>query len=377
MTIRQHAAAAAALALLLAPLALFAQETKKLTDSSVPATVSIADADYLYVVQGGVSKRGTAGQLRAVTDTHVANDLTIESSATIGTDSCVRIGDRDAATNAVQICRSTADDRLYHDTDADGTKDTGEEFIDASGGGMVRLPSLSNPPASPHAYDCEFDDGVMGCSGWSISTGTLTSGTVAPFSSLTDPIYDTASWDGWLLVQSDEISATLINAAQKGSISPDTDSQWIFRVFSSGSVSVTNEGRSGICLQNSSDANEAVCAGFHTAGASERIEIYCNNDGVVTSTDYGTVLPSLGATDFVFVLQKVSDQYYLYPLNPSGGGWHGTLSIQSAATCAKTGVTSFDTISWVVATANETPSRFMGIDFIRYRAGSGLPPMNP
>ncbi len=135
MTIRQHAAAAAALALLLAPLALFAQETKKLTDSSVPATVSVADADYLYVVQGGVSKRGTAGQLRAVTDTHVANDLTIESSATIGTDACVRIGDRDAATNAVQICRSSADDRLYHDTDADGTKDTGEEFIDQVGGG--------------------------------------------------------------------------------------------------------------------------------------------------------------------------------------------------------------------------------------------------
>jgi len=157
MTIRQHAAAAAALALLLAPLALFAQETKKLTDSSVPATVSIADADYLYVVQGGVSKRGTAGQLRAVTDTHVANDLTIESSATIGTDSCVRIGDRDAATNAVQICRSTADDRLYHDTDADGTKDTGEEFIDQAGGG-----SSTEYDPKEHPSSCDTCDEFIG-----------------------------------------------------------------------------------------------------------------------------------------------------------------------------------------------------------------------
>lgn len=159
MTIRQHAAAAAALALLLAPLALFAQETKKLTDSSVPATVSIADGDYLYVVQGGVSKRGTAGQLRAVTDAHVANDLTIESSATIGTDSCVRIGDRDAATNAVQICRSTADDRLYHDTDADGTKDTGEEFIDQVGGGGASGYSPDNQPSSCAHCD-EFEGGA-------------------------------------------------------------------------------------------------------------------------------------------------------------------------------------------------------------------------
>jgi hypothetical protein len=157
MTIRQHAAAAAALALLLAPLALFAQETKKLTDSSVPATVSIADADYLYVVQGGVSKRGTAGQLRAVTDSHVANDLTIESSATIGTDSCVRIGDRDAATNAVQICRSSADDRLYHDTDADGTKDTGEEFIDQAGGSGTGEYDPDVTPSSCAACE-EFED---------------------------------------------------------------------------------------------------------------------------------------------------------------------------------------------------------------------------
>ncbi len=376
MTIRQHAAAAAALALLLAPLALFAQETKKLTDSSVPATVSIADADYLYVVQGGVSKRGTAGQLRAVTDSHVANDLTLESSATIGTDSCVRIGDADAATNAVQICRSTADDRLYHDTDADGTKDAGEEFIDASGGGASRLPSLANPPASGHTYDCEFTDGVSGCTSWSINTGALASGTASLFSVLTDPIYDSTTWPGWLLVQSeDDTTQPPISAASRGSITQATDEQWTFRVFSSGGTSATNEARSGVCLSNSGDSNEGVCAGLHTASTTERLELYCNNNGTVTAVNWGN-LPDIGADEWVLVLQKVGNDYYFFPINPSGAGMHGAAGILGRS-CTKTGVTSFDIVSWVVDWADETPSRIMGVDFIRYKTGSGLPAMNP
>jgi hypothetical protein len=63
----------------------------------------------------------------------------MQVTGVVATDDCVRIGDADAATNAVQLCRSSADDRIYHDTDSDGVKDAGEGFIDDTGGVKATL----------------------------------------------------------------------------------------------------------------------------------------------------------------------------------------------------------------------------------------------
>ena len=76
-------------------------------------------------------------------------------------------------------CLDTSGDRLFHDTDCDGTKDAGEEFIDQAGGGggtQSHCFKISNPPASaPTVYEsvwrapaaititalwCEVDDGL-------------------------------------------------------------------------------------------------------------------------------------------------------------------------------------------------------------------------
>lgn len=65
--------AAVPFAVLLTASGALAQDTTKLTDSSVPATSSVADGDFLLVVQGGVSKRGTAGQVRSAVTSFAAD----------------------------------------------------------------------------------------------------------------------------------------------------------------------------------------------------------------------------------------------------------------------------------------------------------------
>jgi hypothetical protein len=95
----------------------------------------------------------TSGELP---DARVADDLTVESSADLGTDLCVRIGSRDTDASATCICRS-ASDRLYHDTDCDGVQDAGEEAIDhAPTAGTLTVEESDGTP-SVTASEIRFD----------------------------------------------------------------------------------------------------------------------------------------------------------------------------------------------------------------------------
>jgi hypothetical protein len=74
----------------------------------------------------------------------------------IGTDTRLRVGDADSDANSA--CISNSSDSLYHDTDCDGTKDAGEEFIDQTSGGDASPYSQYDPnnPPSTCAFCEEF-----------------------------------------------------------------------------------------------------------------------------------------------------------------------------------------------------------------------------
>jgi hypothetical protein len=227
-----------------------------------------------------------------------------------------------------------------------------------------RLPSILNPPASAGTYDCEFNSGVSGCSGWSIS-GSASSGTVDPFTQQTSIYYDTSTWPGWLLVQGDNSSAT-VTAIASVSITQATNEKWIFSVYASGGTNATNEGRSGICYSNSGDNNEFVCAGLHNASGNEVVELYCMNNGAITVVTFGS-LNTFPIVSHVYVLFKRTNTYYLSVFPDSGIGGHSTVAL-TGASCAKTGVTTLDTMGWYSGSANENPSPIVGVNFVRYQA---------
>lgn len=85
-----------------------------------------------------VGLTGTTVTMSATTDAFAVVSGTekarIDGDGVIGTDSRLRVGQSDSDANSA--CVSSSSDHLYHDTDCDGTKDAGEEFIDQTGGAV-------------------------------------------------------------------------------------------------------------------------------------------------------------------------------------------------------------------------------------------------
>ena len=75
------------------------------------------------------------------TDGEVPDDITIASSADLKTAGSLQMG---SLTAGSATCLAISSDCIYHDTDCDGTKDSGEEFIDHQGCGAASF----TPPES-------------------------------------------------------------------------------------------------------------------------------------------------------------------------------------------------------------------------------------
>ncbi len=337
----------------------------------------------------GTVNSGTTGQFGY----YAADGTTISGTSLLTTDSGnIGIGTSTPSAKLHVAGDARFEGALYDNVNSTGlagyvlaSTGTGVEWVATStlgmeggtGGGGIGpngiLPaSMLYKPASPSALNCEFDDGVTGCLGWSF-VGPHSDGTVDHTVQQTTFIRDTDTWPGWTLWQGDNQSAVSYAVAER-TYTQASEEQWIFRPMSTGAVSATNEGRSALCYRNSGDSNENVCVGLHTAGASERIEMYCTNNGSLSVV--GSISSAALSDSIVLGIQKNGDVYsgYVYP---SDGGFSHPTNAMAFGSCTKTGNTTFDTIQYQVSTANETPSPVTGVDFIRYYASRTFALLNP
>jgi len=252
--------------------------------------------------------------------------------------------------------------------------------VDASGAAesctavVDRPRSIHNPPASPGTYDCEFTSGL--CSGYAFSVDAGTagpdSGTIAPVASLTgNPVYDTATWPGWVLVQSDESVGQGVYIKKTATVA--TDATLYGRVLSdNNNISAGGEGAVCLKIYNSGDSNENVSACVNKGTSATSIYCDVNNNGSLSSiTSPGSFGEEIPVAWDTLVIWKSTNAYYCGAFG-IGGAWSGVLPIGT-----KTGVTTFDQISVVAVTANETPSMVWGFDYLRLLDSVSFPPLNP
>ncbi len=233
----------------------------------------------------------------------------------------------------------------------------------ATGSGSSR-PSFDNPPASPSAYDDEFDATTLDAKWTLSSTGTtnpITSGTVNPLSNLTTPIYDLVSCPSWIMFQSDNSSQQVCRITQ--SLTPATQCT-VFAKFSINNriISAVNEGNIEITFGNSADSNENVFLSISQQGSGSgyAAQITVENNGVFSFVAAPTITEKVIVGNFYGVLWKDGNVYHAGWTHGNNGGFTYLGSV------TKTGVTTFDRLSLRFLTANETPSSIEGCDFIRY-----------
>ena len=242
------------------------------------------------------------------------------------------------------------------------------------GANGVRRPSWDNPPASPHAYDDEFDTGTLDAK-WTItSTGTTnpaTSGTIDYSASLTTPIVDAATIPSWLAFQCDNSSLKSFSVYQTVSLA--TDATFFAKIGGqSRDPSTGSEGDFFVSLRNSGDSNEwfnfGVSRNTSTGGCLGQI----SNNGALT-TFYNTDFNNNGTRGASYIaIWKKTNTYYM-----GVAGDNGIFTYLGSFT--KTGVTTFDIlgVGYYSTTANETPSVIDGIDFFRYKASLDYSLVNP
>lgn len=221
--------------------------------------------------------------------------------------------------------------------------------------------SFDNPPASPSAYDDEFTSTSLDAK-WTIgSTGTtnpVTTGTVNPASSLTTPVYDLTTMPSWMLVQSDNSTASYVSIYQ--SLSPSTDATFFAKVgVQNRTVSGAEEGTVLIGLINTADTNEEVHIYLNVTGAGQRAAIQVRNNGVYTAVTGGSLTETLPSLNPYMALWKSGNTYH-------AGFGYGDGPLSHIGSVTKTGVTTFDRVFIHFYCANETPSLINGIDFFRY-----------
>lgn len=241
--------------------------------------------------------------------------------------------------------------------------------IPSSGG--LRRPSFDNPPVSAGAYDDEFE-GTLGNWTFGGTATTPAAGTVNPVASVaTTPVYNlNDQWPSWLLMQSDDASNETIDMTRD--YSPATNETFFLRVaVNVKAMSTTNEGDFYLVLTNSGDANETVFIGITHTSTGTNWSFGVNNNGATTTRSGNVETFPLPSSGIYFLLYKTSNSYLGFVLGESG------THIQMGAAIAKTGVTAFDKLNLRFHTANETPSTFWGVDFVRYYPTNSLSLVNP
>lgn len=236
-----------------------------------------------------------------------------------------------------------------------------EVGLGVTGGYQPYKYSFDNPPASPSAYDDEFDSTALSGNWTVVSTGTTNpavSGTVNPTASLTTPIYDLSTIPSYLLFQSDNSSVATVSFRK--TVSLGTDATFFYKcAFDNRLVNTSGEAQVTFSLSNSGDSNENARMYMQSIGTGYRYRLTINNNGVVTESIGSTLADGNPVTEYYVVLWKSGNNYY-------GGVACGSAPMTVIGPLAKTGVTTFDRIDLDFFTANETPSMIAGIDFFRY-----------
>ena len=253
------------------------------------------------------------------------------------------------------LCSTQDTKRLYYWTG------TGWTQIALSTSGYKA--SFDNPPASPSAYDDEFDSTSLDGKWTAFSTGTanpVASGSVNQLSNLTTPIYDLATMSSWLLFQSDSSSAGTFGIYQDITLATDCT---LFVKFAVNNrvISAINEGNVEVKLRNIADSNEAVyiSCSQQGAGAGFAVQLTVENNGVF-SVVIGPVYSEKAPVDHLYaVLWKNGNTYH-------AAFAHGSGPFSYLGSVTKTGVTTLDRMYVQTLTANETPSFINGFDFVRY-----------
>ena len=241
------------------------------------------------------------------------------------------------------------------------------------GANGVRRPSWDNPPASPHAYDDEFDTGTLDAK-WTIAsagtTNPATSGTINYTSSLTTPIVDVATVPSWAMFQCD--NSTLQSFGIYQSVTLDTNATLFCRFGAQNrDPSGVNEGDFVVKLYNSGDTNEWVLFGVtrNTTDGSSFMQV--NNNGATTNIFQSTRGNDTNSGSMYVVVWKISNAYHM-----ASGLSNGLFTYSGSI--SKTGVTTLDRLSiGFNTTANETPSIIDGVDFFRYKASLDYSLVNP
>lgn len=285
----------------------------------------------------------TAGQAKANatdTDTKITLDL--------GDDG----GNDSTGLTEIAIVNDTAG--AFTEPSADKLK------IDVS---KLRPASFENPPASPHAYDDEFNTTSLDAK-WTIgssgTTNAATTGAIDYTASLTTPIVDAATIAGRVAFQSDNSTGKTFWIRQ--TYSAATDATFFFAVGSANrNVSSNGESNLVVRLTNSGDANEAIVFGTTHNASGLGVFLTVINNGSAGSVS-GTTDAETKVSQVIYIAcWKKSDAYHLGVAGATG-------AFDYIGTVTKTGVTTFDQLQVEMTTANEVPSIVEAVGFFRYKA---------
>lgn len=227
-----------------------------------------------------------------------------------------------------------------------------------------RLYSFDNPPASPSAYDDEFDTTTINAK-WTIgstaTTNPIASGSVGILSSLTTPVYDLATAPSWLLIQSDNSSGGVCYAQQSITLASSC-TLFVHLGTNNRAYNAATKGNVSVRLFNAADTNESIYFEFgNLTGAGMAYNLAVENNGVFTLSSSGVVGEGNPLPNPYLALWKSTDTYTL------GIALGATFPVfTTLASVTKTGVTTLDTVRLQMLTASETPSFIGGFDFFRY-----------
>lgn len=246
-----------------------------------------------------------------------------------------------------------------------------EVLLAGAGGFQPYTYSFDNPPASPSAYDDEFNATTLnpkwtaysGYTGVNPGVNTPVSGTVNPFSSLTTPVYDLDTWPSWMLTQSEETTGGSVPYSYAGyyqSYTPATNETFFFKVCGDyRNFNSAQEGIISLMLLNTGDSNEQIGIKVDQTGTTKRAMLWVLNNGSLTNAFTGNINEASGGINFYLCLWKSGNTYY-------GGLAHGNTVFAQLGPVTKTGVTTFDRFELRFGSSDDTPSIISGIDFFRY-----------
>jgi hypothetical protein len=265
------------------------------------------------------------------------------------------------------------------------TNDTRSAFTEPSADKLLidldligpRFVGVDDKAARTMVWSCEFTTDFCSPSSTSLSTGTSTSGTVAPWAQAAadTEIYDFSTWPGWALVQiNDGASDTNLRYWLPSTLASDTTWTLVARMSVTagvGSGYAADEYTIGIAVRNASDTNEfvAIYPCEVDSGTNCETQLSVSNNGTVAVSTLSA--PASGfshAAGLIYVLWR-NGNVYTAAVYGIGGG----VSLVGSGT--KTGETSMERLELILGASNNNITPVTGIDYIRIYDSLIVPPM--